>query len=105
MTAARLAHRSNSYIAKAIRHAMLKAIPRRQPESLRDSDFPVTTELELSPEFYIQEYIPVDEERSVFSAYYLENISVKEIAKTHRISESAVYRMLSRLKKDFANAI
>ncbi len=105
MTANRLSYKSNSYIAKAVRHAMLKSVPKRQPESLRDCDFPTTSGIELSAEFYVDELTDSAVERSIFLDHYIRNIPVKEIAKTHRISMSAIYRTLSRLKKDFANVI
>jgi hypothetical protein len=105
LTADRLAHRSSSYIAKAVRRAMLKAVPKRQPESLRDCDFPMTRDIELRPEFYIEELSASKQERQMFTDHYINNISVNQIAKTNKMSVTAVYRILLRLRKDFANVI
>jgi hypothetical protein len=82
---------------------MLKAVPKRQPEPLRDCDFPSFSGLELTPEFWIEDAIPSTTERSMFSDHYLRNISIKQLAETYKISPSSVYRLLSKLKKELAN--
>ena len=105
MTANRLRSKTTTYIAKAVRRAMLKEVPKRQPESLRDCDYPAVPDIELSTEFYIHEYLNSGEDRDIFCEYYLKNIPIKEIAKSRTISESSVYRILSRLKKDLVDAI
>jgi predicted DNA-binding protein YlxM (UPF0122 family) len=84
---------------------MLKAVPKRQPESLRDCDFPMTRDIELRPEFYIEELPAPKAERQMFTDHYINNISVDQIAQTNQISVTAVYRVLLRLRKDLANVI
>lgn len=105
LTASRLTHRSQSYVAKAIRHAMLKIVPKRQPEPLRDFDFPVSFDIELTPDFYISELHASDQERQIFRDHYIDNISVNEIAERNRMSVSAIYRILAKLRKDLANVV
>ncbi len=105
MTVNKITDKSNAYICKAVKNAMLKAIPKRRQEPLRDRDFPTLSDIELSPMFFIEQMIILEKERAVFVDHYVENISVKNVAKKYTMSMSSVYRILSRLKKDFANVI
>jgi|KBSSwiStaDraftv2_1062776.scaffolds.fasta_scaffold00065_54 hypothetical protein len=105
LTADKLAHKSSPYIAISVRRAMLKAVPQRQPESLGDRDYADTRGIDLSPEFYINDLIASDQERSIFIQHYLYNVSVDKIAEATKMSVSAIYRILSRLRKDLVNAI
>ena len=84
---------------------MLKAIPNRQPEPLRDHDIPTCTYLELPIEFYISELQVPFVEQEIFTSHYINNVSIADIAKEYNMSNSSVYRLLSRLKKEFIDVV
>lgn len=104
MSAYRLDNKPFPYIITSIRRTMTKSIPKRQPESLRDSLYVESSpDLELSIDFIIRDHIKSELDQQIFIDHYIHNFSIKELSDKYNISVSSLYRTIARLKRNFIN--